>query len=447
MTLLGNENACAPVVRLKKRAYSIQSRMKELGHQVSLAHAYEILATSSGFRNWPTMKAKANTCGRKFEIGHEIKVKFDGGKRTVAANLKKPIEIPLPDCVDHFEVVGPPGRTRSDVLAGIATNAINQGDCLVYLDGGGNAVSCQRLREFASKHGRASDVNVISLPSGLTGSVRYNPFATGSAEELAELLAQTSESVSDEEDTGNIWRIRANAMLASVLRPLVWLRDKGEVRLDAATIRAYLSFEKVHELRQQEGGIPTEILSQLRLYLSSLPLYDESAGTEQHHVTLTHHGYHVLFFDKVLEPLVTTYGDIFHHHSDATSLDKIIAEKRILVVQFPNLMKGSEDIGHVARLFYLDIIRAMKARATSDVSGVVTAVLDNCEAALPQHLDKTMSEAGASGACLVFGWQHSPLSPALKRSVSIHLSEVEPGRATVVTKNGRYNAAMKLAEV
>lgn len=57
MTNLGNENLCADEESVKRRAYAIKERMKELGHKVPLTHAYEIVATTLGYRNWPTMKA------------------------------------------------------------------------------------------------------------------------------------------------------------------------------------------------------------------------------------------------------------------------------------------------------------------------------------------------------------------------------------------------------
>jgi hypothetical protein len=41
----------------KQRAYAIKARMTELGNSVSMTHAYELVATSCGYRNWPTMKA------------------------------------------------------------------------------------------------------------------------------------------------------------------------------------------------------------------------------------------------------------------------------------------------------------------------------------------------------------------------------------------------------
>jgi hypothetical protein len=40
----------------KQRAYAIKARMAELGNSVSMTHAYELVATSCGYRNWPTMK-------------------------------------------------------------------------------------------------------------------------------------------------------------------------------------------------------------------------------------------------------------------------------------------------------------------------------------------------------------------------------------------------------
>lgn len=58
MTNLGIENLCADSEQAKRRAKSIKARMKELGYEMPLTHAYEALASSCGFRNWPTMKAQ-----------------------------------------------------------------------------------------------------------------------------------------------------------------------------------------------------------------------------------------------------------------------------------------------------------------------------------------------------------------------------------------------------
>ncbi|MCZ7861512.1 hypothetical protein O9X98_08880 [Agrobacterium salinitolerans] len=57
MTKLGNENLCAVTETTKRRAHAIKARLGAMGYNASLSHAYEVLATASGYRNWPTMKA------------------------------------------------------------------------------------------------------------------------------------------------------------------------------------------------------------------------------------------------------------------------------------------------------------------------------------------------------------------------------------------------------
>src|SRR5690606_20777375 len=146
-----------------------------------------------------------------------------------------------------------------------------------------------------------------------------------------------------------------------------------------------------------------------RSYLKSLPFYDEAAGRKQNQTTLNQHGYLQMIFAWALGPLSTAYGYVFQHHQDSISLDKVIAEKQILMVLFPNLSDSSDDIGYLARRFYLDLIRAMERRDVSTVSDVVTAVIDNCEAFLPRNFDETLATATDANSCLVFGWEKSPL--------------------------------------
>ena len=448
MTTLGNENARSPIDKLKKRAYTIQSRMKELGHQVSLAHAYEVLAASSGFRNWPTMKSKAETSEGGFHIGHEVKFvrdvkgNFNVGNPKALPNENRPISIPIYDCTDHFEVIGTHGSMRTQVLVGIAANAIERGDSLVYFDAFGDVSMYHRLRKLADRHGRADDVLAISLLSSAPGSVRYNPFASASAEDLAEILTSWPEDEGEHGGDLDLWRGRANAMLIGVLRPLIWLRDKGEIKLNPETLMSFLSLDKMIALQERASKqMPAEIHKSLSSYLQSLAGFHRDAGTMQTQTTLDQHGYLQLIFVKLLEPLATTYGYIFQHHENLTSFEDVISDKKILLVLFPYLDRGSDAVGRLLRLFYLDLVRALKRRDSNNKRHLVTAVVDNAERHLPRNLDRSMADAGDAHACLVFGWEKSPFAPSLKKSVSVHLSE--DGRATVVTKSERHIAAMR----
>jgi hypothetical protein len=45
--------------RSRTRAMAIKNRLREMGFDVGLGQAYEVLAAADGFRNWPTMRSKA----------------------------------------------------------------------------------------------------------------------------------------------------------------------------------------------------------------------------------------------------------------------------------------------------------------------------------------------------------------------------------------------------
>lgn len=63
MTTLGNEILRDTAETTKNRAHAIKSRLEEMGYKAPLSHAYEILATSRGYRNWPTMKSTLDKIG------------------------------------------------------------------------------------------------------------------------------------------------------------------------------------------------------------------------------------------------------------------------------------------------------------------------------------------------------------------------------------------------
>ncbi len=108
MTNLGNENLCADIEQAKRRAKSIKARMKELGYEMPLTHAYEALASSCGFRNWPTMKAQfATSSGVAGSFLDDLDVKLTGHENSI---MKLTAE-------GHATLVyGPPGKGKT-VLA------------------------------------------------------------------------------------------------------------------------------------------------------------------------------------------------------------------------------------------------------------------------------------------------------------------------------------------
>ena len=98
MTKLGNENLCAVTETTKRRAHAIKARLEAMGYNASLSHAYEVLATASGYRNWPTMKAATARGVETITHGVPISAMPETGKNVLGStNSKVLLERNSPD--------------------------------------------------------------------------------------------------------------------------------------------------------------------------------------------------------------------------------------------------------------------------------------------------------------------------------------------------------------
>jgi hypothetical protein len=440
-----------PLEKLKKRAYSIQSRLKEMGESISLAHAYEALATSSGYRNWATMRSLTGTIRPDLLLGHGVTYKrivrgnFHVGNPEPIADSTKLVSIPAADAANHVEVIGPKRLDRTEALLNIAENAVRSGDCLVYLARSSDLNLIDRLKGTTRKSGRTSDLLYMSaLPT--KSPLRFNPFATGTADALAENITEMI-AVRDGRDPASLlWLDRAHVMLKGILRPLVWLRDHGNEGLTAQTLLIKFPLAEMIKISQMVDVFPEDVLAPLKTYLSSVPGYRPEHGLEQMQTTYDHHGYLTLTAEKALEPMVTTYRHVFEHRDRFTTLDKVVQERKILIVLFPDLPSKEWDTDGVISLMFSEITEAVRRRDITEEKSV-TVVVDNCEDILPAALGKKMKAASDADARLIFGWQKSPMIPALKRSTSIYLDEKVLGLATAVTPTTRYEFALPSLKV
>ncbi|MNU30349.1 AAA-like domain protein [compost metagenome] len=149
MTTLGNENLCADSETAKRRAYFIKSRLDELGHKLPLTHAYEVLAASCGYRNWPTMKAQ-------FEF---VASKAPGGTRK------------LPDTVAYSfggEGEHAPALLRNDALIDILYAPPGYGKSSTM-----NALNYELVRKTFEETGTIPEMAIIDVGCSAKGLVSY----------------------------------------------------------------------------------------------------------------------------------------------------------------------------------------------------------------------------------------------------------------------------------
>lgn len=182
MTNLGNENPWAHGEQVKRRAQAIKMRMADLGYQMPLTHGYEALATSCGFRNWPTMKAQLAST-----VGHtEVSIVH---KSTILNDLSFDTNGP-DDLVQRFThpskgevelIYAPPGHGKTTFahaqsLQSIQNTFVENGTLpeIIILDFGPSALGFLSLLKDALPAHRKHEVVGYKLQNGRGFSI--NPF-------------------------------------------------------------------------------------------------------------------------------------------------------------------------------------------------------------------------------------------------------------------------------
>lgn len=149
MTTLGNENLCADGEVAKRRAYQIKSRLDDLGHKLPLTHAYEVLAASCGYRNWPTMKAQFQSAERispdgMWRLPDAVSYTFGRGASGAATLLRDEALVDV--------LYAPPGYGKSSTM---------------------NALNHELIRKTYEATGNIPDMAIIDIGSSAKGLVSY----------------------------------------------------------------------------------------------------------------------------------------------------------------------------------------------------------------------------------------------------------------------------------
>jgi intracellular multiplication protein IcmB len=185
MTALGNENP-RDGDTAKRRAQAMKARLKELGHDIPLTHAYEMLATSCGFRNWPTMRAtlSSSTSAAAYVDGSQP----TSGRAAFYDDEGKPWEVPASKDWGFELIYSPPGKGKASFAQALDLHAVEKHlersrstlPRVTMIDVGGTShVFIARVREMVSRKSRhlvkhvrlqadrTQSINVFDTPLGL----------------------------------------------------------------------------------------------------------------------------------------------------------------------------------------------------------------------------------------------------------------------------------------
>ena len=307
----------------------------------------------------------------------------DSGRSvTLATDLDgRPFTMDDDQIRQHLLVLGTDGPRRDTILS-LCEQVAGNSSGFVVCDGKGDVTTYAAVHEIARRLGREDDLLVLNLMTGHPGkgqgflSHTLNPFATGSSNNLTQLVVGLMDEVGGD---GAMWKGRATAMLTGVMRALTWMREEGRVELDVDVVRRHIHLGAIVDLADPaiHPDMPPDIRVSVRSYLGSLPGYREERRHKQAQVTLDQHGYLEMQFARILGSLADVYGHVFRTDVPDIDMTDVVSNRRILVVLLPALERSGDELANLGKIVVATLKGMMGAALANRIEGNWNEVVDS----------------------------------------------------------------------
>lgn len=293
------------------------------------------------------------------------------------------------DMRTHCLIFGSTGSGKTETLISLAFNALVQCSGFIYVDGKGDNSLFANIFTMARRMGREDDVLVINFMTGARDIVgpqekrlsnTMNPFANGSSSMLAQLVISLMDQSSATPD-GDMWKGRAIVFVEALMKILVYMRDRGQILLDANTVRNYFDLGRLESIVVDKmfprdnleavsiADVPPVVLEPITNYLNNLPGYDKSRKGKQVSQVLEQHGFITMQLTKVFGSLADTYGHILRTNLAEVDLRDVVLNRRILVVLLPAFEKSTEELSNLGKVIVASLKAMLAAGLGEEVEG------------------------------------------------------------------------------
>jgi RecA/RadA recombinase len=271
-------------------------------------------------------------------------------------------------------VYGTTGSGKTTLLHAAATEAIQQGGGVLYIDGKGDVVNFAKLHYAASLHGREDDIRVLNFyeDSNEDNTSTFDTFDGMSDGEAVDFImdligvevSQTSSAAGTLRDEGprnstsdiarhmallgdgpgKIESFASNPLVqgarAIAFAILPAARHLNDGRLDFETIRDLIRLERLVEC-VEDRNLPEHVTAPIVSYLESLQGYVPEKGRKQSQRTLDQHGYAEMALTKTLRQ-VCSQGCVFSGKGAHVTMQDMVRGRRIVLVMLPGLIHSPE---------------------------------------------------------------------------------------------------------
>jgi hypothetical protein len=287
---------------------------------------------------------------------------------------KMPAYISDNDCRTHALIFGTTGSGKTEFLLGFVTNSLFYGGGSSYTDGKGDVKLLAKYMDLCRLVGREHDLLLISfITSGkefydrqeTLASNTLNPYSNGSSG----MCTEASIALMDSGGGDDMWKGRAIAFLGGLIKPLVFLRDRGEILLSGDLIRSYFDLPMLERFVYDEedtwkGGIKRPkgyfsktygklwdvVIRPLKAFMVTIPGYDVSKLGKQEQKTLEQHGYITMQLARLFGDLADNYGHIMDTPLGHVDMYDVVINNRILLTLLPALERSPESLGMLGKI-------------------------------------------------------------------------------------------------
>ncbi len=373
--------------------------------------------------------------GKDGVAGKSEGILFVGNERDPKTN--KELWLTNSDARTHILFLGTTGTGKTEGLKSLVSNSLIWGSGFVYVDGKADTDLWANLYSLARRFGRDDDLLVLNYMTGNTDdgstSNTFNPFATGSASYLSNMLTSL---MPDAGGDNAMWKERAVALMFALMPALTFKRDKQGVLLDISVVRDNIELKPIVRL-SRDSTLPERIIRGLQGYLATLPGYVDEAfdddGNEKPpspdapmydlQIARQQHGYLSMQFTRAMQSLGDEYGYIFRSQLADVDVIDVVLQRRILIGLIPSLEKSGDEAANLGKIISASLKGMMGATLGATVEGEWEDAIGSKATRAPSPYMVVFDEVGyytapgmavmaaqarSLGFCLVFAAQDLP---------------------------------------
>ena len=321
------------------------------------------------------------------------------------------------DARQHVAVPGTTGAGKTEGLLGLVSNALTHDSGFIFVDGKADNSLFAKVRALARRFGREDDVLVLNfmVASGNKDSNTFNPFASGNADVIRELLVSQIEQnpAGGSVDNNHVFMARAVALMGALAPALVWMRDNKGVPIDIEKIRFATELQSIASLalerrfRRLHVGtgrvedievpdIPEAFLYPLRAYLGETGGYDASLpyNKQKTEEPARQHSFVTMHFSQTFTQLAVSLGHIFKCEIGDIDMRDVVLNRRILVVNLPALENSGETTAALGRIVVAALRNMMAQTLGVNLEGEYQEIVANKPSMAPTPFPVVLDELG-----------------------------------------------------